>query len=102
MATAEDRVHAENLLKAHKKRLRLLELRKARQGDSADPAIDGEIADIKAAIADLEGHQASDIVTEARQAVRSQYDTDIDFLIADNAARSRKQTQIDERTQHIA
>jgi hypothetical protein len=96
MATAEDRQHAERLIKEHKKRLRLLELRLARQGDSADPSVAGEIQDIKAALSDLEGHAPSAIVTEARQVVRNQYDNDIDFLVADGAARNRRQTKTEE------
>lgn len=96
MATAEDRHHAERLIKAHKKRLRLLEIRKANQGASTDPSVDNEIEDIKAALADLEGHAPSSIVTEARQVVRNQYENDLEFLIADGAARNRRQTKTEE------
>ena len=96
MAAPEDRAHAEQLIRAHKKRLRLLELRLARHGDSADPSIEGEIQDIKAAISDLEGHAPSDVITEARQVVRNQYNNDIDFLVADGAARNRRQTKTEE------
>jgi hypothetical protein len=96
MATSEDRQHAERLIREHKKRLRLLEVRLARQGDSADPSVEREIDDIKAALSDLEGHAPSAIVTEARQVVRNQYDNDIDFLIADGAARNRRQTKTEE------
>lgn len=96
MATTEDRQHAERLIKEHKKRLRLLELRLARQGDSADPSVEREINDIKAALSDLEGHEPSAIVTQARQVVRNQYDNDIDFLVADGAARNRRQTKTEE------
>lgn len=102
MATSEDRQHAERLIREHKKRLRLLELRQARQGDSADPSIDGEIADIKAAISDLEGHAPSDVITEARQVVRSQYENDLEFLIADGAARNRRQTKTEETVTNTA
>jgi hypothetical protein len=96
MASPEDREHAERLIKEHKKRLRLLEIRLARQGDSADPSVEREIGDIKAALSDLEGHAPSAIVTEARQVVRNQYDNDIDFLVADGAARNRRQTKTEE------
>lgn len=98
----EDRQHAERLIKEHKKRLRLLELRLARQGDSADPSIEGEIADIKAAIADLEGHAPSAVIAEARQVVRDQYENDIEFLIADGAARNRRQTKTEETVANTA
>jgi len=102
MATIEDRAHLERLLKEHKKRLRLLELRQARQGDAIDPATTIEIDDIKAAIADIEQHTPSSVITETRAAVRNQYDNDIDFLIADGAARNRRQTRVEERTEQLA
>lgn len=102
MASPEDRQHIERLIREHKKRLRLLEVRKARQGDSADPSIDGEIADIKAALSDLEGHAPSSVITEARQAVRNQYENDLDFLVADGAARNRRQTKTEEMVANTA
>jgi len=102
MATTEDRQHLERLLREHKKRLRLLELRHARQGDASDPATMAEIDDIKAAIADIEQHEPSDVVTETRIVLRKQYENDIDFLIADGAARNRRQTRVEERTETLA
>jgi hypothetical protein len=102
MATVEDRAHLERLLKEHKKRLRLLELRQARQGDAIEAATAIEIDDIRAAIADIEQHTPSTIVNETRAALRNQYDNDIDFLIADGAARNRRQTRNEERTETLA
>lgn len=102
MATSEDRQHAERLIREHKKRLRLLELRRARQGDSADPSVDQEIEDIKNALLELEGHTPSELVTQARQVARNQYENDIEFLIADGAARNRRQTRTEEKVDFIA
>lgn len=102
MATAEDIAHAQRLLKKYKGRLRVRELQKATQGDSADPAIDIEIEELKASIADLEQHQPSELIVETRQAIRKQYDNDIDFLIADGAARNRRQTRMEEQGLAIA
>lgn len=102
MGSPEDRQHAERLIREHKKRLRLLEVRLARQGNAADPSIENEIADIKAALSDLEGHAPSQVITEARQVVRNQYDNDIEFLVADGAARNRRQTKTEETVTNTA
>lgn len=98
MATSEDAEHARRLLKKYKARLRQRELQVADLGVMADPLIVNEIADLKASIAELENHKPqSEVVVEARQAARNQYESDMDFLMADGAARNRRQTRIEER-----
>jgi hypothetical protein len=54
MASEEDKAHAAELLHEYRKRLRLQEIRKARQGDSADPSLDIDIAELRLNIVTLE------------------------------------------------
>jgi len=98
MASPEDQEHARRLLKKYKARLRQRELQVAELGVMADPLIVNEIEDLKASIAELENHKPqSEIIVEARQVARNQYESDMDFLMADGAARNRRQTRIEER-----
>lgn len=96
MATAEDRAHAQKMLKTYRARLRLQELKKAKLGDSADPMIDMEIQDLRGAIAEIEDHKLPAVVTEARQIARNQYENDLEFIMADGAVRNRRLTQSEE------
>lgn len=103
MATSEDQEHARRLLKKYRARLRYRELQVADLGVMADPVIVNEIEDLKASIAELDNHKPQpEIVTEARQAARNQYESDMDFLMADGAARNRRQTRIEERQDGMA
>ncbi len=104
MAQDAERSHAEKLLDAYRKRLEKRELQKAELGISADPSIDTEIDslnteidNLRASIAELEQHQPLPrVISAARKATRNQYDSDIEFLIADGAGRNRRQTKIEE------
>lgn len=102
MATAEDRAHAQKMLKTYKARLRLQELKKAKLGDGADPVVDMEIQDLRNAIAEIEDHKLPAVITEARQIARNQYDNDLEFIMADGAVRNRRLTQSEERIETLA
>lgn len=102
MATAEDRAHAQKMLKTLKARLRFQELKKAKLGDSADPVLDMDIQEVREAIAEIEGHKLPAVVIEARQATRNQYDNDLEFIMADGAVRNRRLTQSEERQETLA
>lgn len=67
MGSADDRIQAERLLKIHRRRLELLEERKAKQGDYADVSLDLQIDEERANVEALIGvlkPTASPIVQE--------------------------------------
>ncbi len=47
MATLEDRQHNERLIYNYTRRLKILEDRRSKQGDSTDPAVDIEIEELR-------------------------------------------------------
>src|SRR5260221_8057695 len=103
MASAEDQEHARKLLKLYRSRLKQREIQVATLGVLADPIIVTEIEDLKESISNLEAHKpASPIVQEAQQVVRNQYNGDIEFLIADGAARNKRQTRLEEKQSDLA
>ena len=103
MATSEDQEHARKLLKLYRARFKQREIQLATFGLSVDPAVVTEIDDLRQSIAHLEEHKPqSDIVTEAQNVVRSQYDGDIEFLIADGNVRNRRQTRLEEKQNDLA
>lgn len=102
MATDEDRQHIQLRIKALSKRFKILELRKDRQGDAADPSVDLEIDELRLNIGELQrvldGPKLHD---ETKQAIRKYYDDDIDFLIATTAGLNQRQTRTEEQVQSI-
>ena len=95
MASDEDRQHAERLRREYAQRLRLLELRAARHGDSVEPAVLIEIEGLRAAIAALDLTTAPALGPEVREIVQKHFDSDLDFLIAQIAELTRRMLATD-------
>jgi hypothetical protein len=93
----EDRAHRDKLKREYTKRLRVLEIRQARQGDTADPATDNEIDDLRAKIADLTLVEAKPPAPEIKEAIRRRFDDDLDFLIASFRGINERLTRGEER-----
>lgn len=78
----EEQAHRDRLKRVYTKRLRLLELRAARQGDTVDPAILTEIEEIKTNIAGLETIEQPKVAPEVSATIRKHFESDLDFLIS--------------------
>lgn len=103
MASDADKAHVQRLLETHKRNLQRAEEKKALFGPLEVPnSVENEIDNLKASIAEIEGHRLPPIIQNTRQAVRNQYDNDIDFIIADSAARNRRQTKLEEKQTDMA
>lgn len=97
MATADDRRHAERLIREYTRRKRVLELRKAKQGDSADPAVDVEIEELEAGIAALSPLTKPEPPAEAKQLVERQAGgLDMSMLFVQGTQQNARLTKIEE------
>jgi hypothetical protein len=76
----EERQHAERLLYEYRRRLRYREHQKARLGDTADPFIDADIAELRQNIAMLEPVVEPAPADEVVQVVRRHFADDYLFL----------------------
>ena len=83
------------------RRLRVLELRKARQGDATDPAVLTEMEEIHATLAALDMADAPEPSPEATAHVRNRFATELDFLIAQFSSITARQTRTEERVTQV-
>ncbi len=99
MAAPEDRRHAERLIREYTRRKRVLELRKAKQGDSADPAVDVEIEELEAGIAAVLPLTKPDPPQEAKELVEKQASggLDIAMLFVQGTQVNTRLTQMQEQ-----
>lgn len=97
MATTEDKRHAERLIREYTRRKRVLELRKAKQGDSADPAVEVEIEELEAGIAALHPLTKPEPPAEAKQLVERQAGgLDMTMLFVQGTQQNTRLTKIEE------
>lgn len=99
---SEEAQHRAALKRTYTKRLHLLELRAARQGDTVDPQVVTEIDDIKANLASLDLADAPAAAPEVRAAVRNRFDSELEFLIAQFTSITRRQTTTEEKVGDLA
>ncbi len=103
MASLADQKHARSLLKAYESRLRQREIQVATLGILIDPSIPNEIEALKESIEQLKAHKPqSPIIIEAQNVVRSQYDNELEFIIADGQIRNKRQTRLEEKHDGLA
>lgn len=102
MATADDRQHAEHLLYEYRRRLRGLEVRKARHGDLVDPAVDSEIDDLRLNIATLEALGTPEPAPEVQEAVRAHVADDYMFLFTQFVKFGSRLTHVEQRVETVA
>lgn len=103
MATAEDRAHAERLLYEHRRRLKALELRKVRAGDSADPSLDTQIEDERRDVSVLEALLESPVSDDVRDTIRRNTEGDFDFtmLFLQGVKQNERITKIEEKVETV-
>lgn len=92
----EDKAHRERLRKENTRRLRVLELRKARQGDGTDPAVLTEMEEIRATLATLDMAEVPAPATEATAHLRNRFADDFEFWVAQLASLTNRQTHTEE------
>lgn len=93
----DDKAHRDRLRRENMRRLRVLELRKARQGDATDPAVLTEIEEIRATLATLDMADAPSPAPEATAHLRHRFVDEFDFWIAQLAALTMRQTRTEDR-----
>jgi hypothetical protein len=103
MASSDDRAHAERLLYEHRRRLKALELRKVRSGDSADPAIDTQIEDERRDVSVLEALLETPVSDDVRDTIRRNTEGDFDFtmLFLQGVRQNERITKIEEKVERI-
>lgn len=103
MAGSEDRAHAERLLYEHRRRLKALELRKVRAGDSVDPSIDTQIEDERRDVAVLEALLESPVSDDVRDTIRRNTEGDFDFtmLFLQGVKQNERITKIEEKVETV-
>jgi hypothetical protein len=101
MASTQDRAHAERLLYEHRRRLRALELRKVRAGDSADPSIDTQIEDSRRDVSVLEALLEASVSDDVRDTIRRNTEGDFDFtmLFLQGVKQNERITKIEEKVE---
>lgn len=99
MATSEERQHAERMLTQYQWRLRLLEERKARQGDASDPSTDIEIAELRANVSTLDALLEPEPAEEVKETVRRAGDGDWAFMFAQFVKYGTRLTKNEERVE---
>lgn len=100
MPADEERAHRERLRKEYTRRKRLLEIRKARQGDAADPSLDIALEEVNASLALLDAAAAPKATEEVRAAVGQEH---IDQLVIAQVAKiAERQTKSEEYDKDIA
>lgn len=103
MAKSDDRAHAERLLFEHRRRLRALELRKVRMGDSADPSIDTQIEDTQRDVAVLEALLDASVSDDVRDTIRRNTEGDFDFtmLFLQGVKQNERITEVEKKVASI-
>lgn len=101
MASSEDRQHNERLIYNYTRRLKLLEERRSKQGDSTDPATDIEIEELRLNIATLEELLAPDVSPEVQAATR-RAEGDWSMLFVQFVKYGQRLTKVEERAQLVA
>jgi hypothetical protein len=102
MATDEDRQHAAELLHEYRKRLRIQERRKAKQGDSADPSLDIDIAELRLNIATLEALIEPEPALEVQEVVRAHVADDYMFLFSQFVKFGSRLTHVEQRVEAVS
>lgn len=100
-APDESRLHNERLLYNYTRRLRLLEDRKSKQGDSADPAVEIEIEELRLNVATLEELLAPAVSPEVQAAVRRS-EGDWAMLFAQFVKYGQRLTRVEEKADRVA
>ena len=103
MASAEDRAHAERLLYEHRRRLRALELRKVRAGDSIDPSVDTQIEDTRRNVSVLEALLEASVSDDVRDTIRRNTEGDFDFtmLFLQGVKQNERITKVEEKIETV-
>lgn len=91
----DDKAHRDRLRRENTRRLRVLELRKARQGDATDPAVLTEMEEIRANLAFLDLADAPKPAPEVRASVGSE--SILDLVIAQVGKFGERLTGVEER-----
>lgn len=102
MATAEDQQYAAHLLYEYRRRLRGLELRKARQGITVDPAIDVEIEELHLNIAMLESLAGPEPSAAVREVVQARVAEDYTFVLTQFAKFGGRLAEVERRIETVA
>lgn len=102
MATDEDRQHAAHLLREYRSQLRLLELRKAKQGDRSHPSLDTEMEELRINIAALEPLTEREPAPEVKEAIRRYIVDDYMFMFTQFANFRTRLTNVEQQTGAIA
>lgn len=98
MAADEGRAALEAQARLLTRRLRLLEIRKARQGDASETSLDLDIEDLRLSIAELRRHiDGPQLLSEARQAIKDYYQDNLDFVINQVAQLNQRQSVTEEK-----
>jgi len=95
------RLHNERLIYNYSRRLKLLEERRSKQGDSTDPAVEIEIDELRLNIATLEELLAPDVSPEVQAAIRRN-EGDWAMLFAQFVRFGQRLTKVEERAQGLA
>jgi hypothetical protein len=103
MASSDDRAHAERLLYEHRRRLKALELRKVRAGDSADPSLDTQIEDTRRDVSVLEALLETSVSDDVRDTIRRNTEGDFDFtmLFLQGVKQNERITKIEEKVEVV-
>jgi hypothetical protein len=102
MASEEDKAHAAELLYEYRKRLRVRERQKARQGDAADPSVEIEIAELRLNIATLEALVEPEPAIEVQEAVRAHVADDYMFLFTQFVRFGSRLTHVEQRVETVS
>lgn len=102
MALDEGRQALEEQARLFTRRLRILEIRKARQGDASEPSLDLDIEDLRLSIAEIRRHiDGPQLLSEARQAIKEYYQDNLDFVINQVAQLNQRQSVTEEKMTRI-
>lgn len=101
MATTEDRQHAQRLIYQYRRRLYILEERKARQGDNADPAVDIELDELRLNIATLEALVEPEPADEVKAVVQRHVESDWAMMFAQMVKFGQRLTKVEERVDTV-
>jgi hypothetical protein len=97
-----DEQHVARLRREYTRRLRALELRLARQGESnVDPAVLAEIEDIQQRLAEIGLLEQPRPSAEIKAAIRAHFDDDLDFLIAQFSKFGQRLTGVEEQVSRV-
>lgn len=98
----EEKQHAERLLYIYRQRLRYREHQKAKLGDTADPSVDADIAEIRQNIAMLEPVVEPAPAEEVVAVVKRHFADDYLFLYRQLVKFGERVTRVEERQEDAA